>query len=75
MFDDSIAKAIGPIPFPTFFTLSELADLLKVDKCRAASDDRRARDRGSLGWRRIPHSHQRPDRMAATATLSRRTKP
>lgn len=27
---DVLATAIGPIPFPTFFTIAELADLLKV---------------------------------------------
>ncbi len=29
---DVLAKAIGPIPFPTFFTIAELADLLKVEE-------------------------------------------
>ncbi len=28
---DLLATAVGPIPFPTFFTVAELADLLKVD--------------------------------------------
>jgi excisionase family DNA binding protein len=25
-------KAVGPIPFPTFFTIPELADLLRVEE-------------------------------------------
>jgi excisionase family DNA binding protein len=31
MENDVLARAVGPIPFPTCFTLAELADLLKVD--------------------------------------------
>ena len=31
MDDDVLAKAVGPIPFPTFLTVTELADLLKVE--------------------------------------------
>ena len=27
-----LAKAVGPIPFPTFFTLPELAELLQVEE-------------------------------------------
>jgi excisionase family DNA binding protein len=31
MNDDLIANVIGPLPFPSFFTVPELADLLKVE--------------------------------------------
>ena len=31
MGDDVLVKAIGPFPFPSFFTIPELADLLKVE--------------------------------------------
>jgi len=37
MGDDVLTNAIGPLPFPTFFTIPELADLLKVE----AADVRR----------------------------------
>jgi excisionase family DNA binding protein len=30
---EALFKAIGPIPFPTFFTIPELADLLRVKEC------------------------------------------
>ena len=31
MSEELLATAVGPIPFPTFFTIGELADLLKVE--------------------------------------------
>jgi excisionase family DNA binding protein len=30
-----LIKAVGPIPFPTFFTIPELADLLRIEERKA----------------------------------------